>query len=147
MSVVSPPLSAQSLVGLPVRFHGNRLGRVSDLLVDVSRWRVIGFVVVCGDDVERFLAFPAAQPAVDEVAVGSPLVLLDDAGFYRERAVSLHRLARAAVARGRRHAGFLVDLVVARSGEVDELEIDIDGVRRRLPAEGSSVARPAASAA
>ena len=147
MSIASPSLLARSLVGLPVRFHGSRLGRVGDLLVDVSRWRVIGFVVECGDDAERFLPFPASQPAAGEIAVGSPLMLLDDAAFYRARAVSLDGLMRAAVARERRHAGFLTDLVVGRNGSVDELEVDVDGLRLRVPSAGSTISRSAATAA
>jgi len=147
MSIASPPLSAASLVGVPVRFHGSRLGRVSDLLVDVHRWVVVGFLVACGDDAERFLPFAASQPDADEIAVGSPLMLLDDPGFYRARAASFEALAGGDVVRMRHHAGRLADLVVARTGAVDELEIDDDGMRRRVPAEGSLISPPTASAA
>lgn len=147
MPVASPPLSAAALVGLPVRCRGNRLGRATDLLVDVQRWRAIGFAVECGDHAERFLPFAASQPAADEVVVGSPLMLLDEPAFYRARAVSFVALTGAGIARERRHAGSLADLVITRTGEVDELEIDVDGLRRRIPADGSRVSPSTATAA
>ena len=147
MSVEAAPRSAVSLLGLPVRFHGSRLGRTVDLLVDARRWRVLGFVVECGDEMERFLPFAASQPGPDEIVVGSPLMLLDDVGFYRAHAVSIRAILGAGIERAGRHAGALSDLVVARNAEVDELEIDIDGRPRRVPAAGSSVSSPAATAA
>jgi hypothetical protein len=147
MSVEAAPRSATSLLGLPVRFHGSRLGRTVDLLVDARRWRVLGFVVECGDELERFVPFAASQPGSDEIAVGSPLMLLDDVGFYRAHAVSIRAILGAGIERAGRHAGALSDLVVARTADVDELELEIDGRPRRVPAAGSSVASPAATAA
>jgi hypothetical protein len=145
MSVNAAPRLAVSLLGLPVRFHGSRLGRTADLLVDAHRWRLLGFVVECGDETERFLPFAASQPGPDEIAVGSPLMLLDDVGFYRAHALSVRAILGAGIERAGRHAGRLSDLVVARTGEVDELEIE--GRPRRVPAAGSSVSSPAATAA
>ncbi len=147
MSVDAAPRSALSLLGLPVRFHGSRLGRVADHLVDSHRWRLLGFVVECGDGMERFLPFAASQPGDDEIVVGSPLMLLDDVGFYRARTVSVRAILRAGIERAGRPAGVLSDLAVARTGEVDELEVDADGGVRRVPAAGSSVSSPAATAA
>jgi hypothetical protein len=139
VSVAATPHFALSLLGLPVRFHGSRLGRTSDLLVDAARWRLLGYVVACGDDVERFLPFAASQPCNDEIAVGSALMLLDDVGFYRARAVSLQAIVGAEIERGGRIVGTLVDLVVARTAEVDELAIDVDGATLRVPATGSRI--------
>jgi len=147
MSVEAAPRSAVSLLGLPVRFHGSRLGRTADLLVDARRWRLLGFVVECGDEMERFLPFAASQPGDDEIAVGSPLMLLDDVGFYRAHAFSVRTVLGAGIERAGRHAGALSDLVVARTADVDELEVDVDGRPRRVPAAGSSVSSPAATAA
>ncbi len=147
MSVEAVPSSALSLLGVPVRLHGSRLGRTADLLVDTQRWRVLGFVVDCGDELQRFLPFAASQPGPGEIAVGSPLMLLDDVGFYRAHALSLRAILGAGIVRGGRLAGPLSDLVVARTADVDELEIDVDGRPRRVPAAGSSVSSPAASAA
>lgn len=147
MSVAATPHSAASLLGLPVRVHGSRLGRVADLLVDVSRWRVLGYVVECLDDAERFLPFAASQPAGDEIAVGSALMLLDDVGFYRAHTVSFRTLVGAGIERCGRIAGTLVDLVVARTSEVDELAVDVEGVTRRIPASGSSIGTPSTATA
>ena len=36
MSVDAAPRSVHSLLGLPVRFHGSRLGRTAELEVDVD---------------------------------------------------------------------------------------------------------------
>lgn len=145
--VEAAPRSALSLLGLPVRFHGSRLGRTVDLLVDPRRWRVLGFVVECGDETERFLPFAASQPGPDEIAVGSPLMLLDDVGFYRAHALSVRAILGAGIERAGRHAGALSDLVLARAADVDELELDVDGGPRRVPAAGSSLSSPAATAA
>jgi hypothetical protein len=147
MSVAAAPHSAALLLGLPVRVHGSRVGRTADILVDVRRWRVLGFVVECGDDVERFLPFAASQPAGDEIAVGSALMLLDDVGFYRARTASLRAMLGAEIERSGRIAGTLVDLVVARTAEIDELALDVDGAMRRVPAGGSSVVTPSSATA
>ena len=74
-------------------------------------------------------------------------MLLDDVGFYRVHALSVRAILGAGIERGGRHAGVLSDLVVARTAEVDELEVDADGRPRRVPAAGSSVSSPAATAA
>jgi hypothetical protein len=107
-------LSAVELVGLPVRLHGARLGRVLDLVLDPAARRVLGFVVDCGEETPRFLPFAASQPGENEVAVASALMLLDDVGFYRERGVSFSELLEAR----HRAAGMLV----APNGDVVELE-------------------------
>jgi len=65
--------SATELLLLPVRLHGIRLGRPIDLLLDPEAWRVLGYVVLCGDESRRFLAFAAADPWEDAINVRSAL--------------------------------------------------------------------------
>ncbi|HET7573079.1 MAG TPA: hypothetical protein VFJ77_10495 [Gaiellaceae bacterium] len=84
--------SAVELLQLPVRLRGIRLGQPVDLLLDEPASRAVGFVVLCGDETERFLAFAAADLAEDEIAVDSALLLLEDVDFYRDRAGSLRAL-------------------------------------------------------
>ena len=77
---------ATELLQLPVRLHGIRLGRPVDLLLDASEWRVLGFVVLCGDESLRFLVFAAADVQQDAIAVPSALLLLEDVGLLPCRA-------------------------------------------------------------
>lgn len=78
-------LSAGALLRRPVRLRGVRLGETVDLILDPEGTRVLGFDVLCGDDVHRFLPFPAAELAGGGVAVASTLTLLDEdqRAFYR----------------------------------------------------------------
>jgi len=78
--------SATELLQLPVTtLHGIRLGRCVDVVLDDEADRVVGVVVLCGDDVERFLVLDAADVRDDAIAVSSALVLLGDVDFYRQR--------------------------------------------------------------
>lgn len=140
-------LSAAGLVGVPVRLHGILLGRPIDLMLDAVGRRVLGFVVESGDEASRFLPFAASQPAEDVIAVGSALMLLDDVGFYRKRGASFRSLLGTAIERGGLPAGTLVDMWVAPTGGVVELEVDVEGARQRIPAAGSSFTASAATAA
>ena len=139
--------SAVEMLGLPVRLHDIRLGRPVDLLLDAAGQRVLGFVVVNGDDAQRFLPFAASQPGEKEIAVASALMLLDDVGFYRKRGLSFRSLVGTDIVRGGVAVGTLVDVLVGKSGEVDELEVDARGTLLRVPAMGSVVTPPAATAA
>jgi hypothetical protein len=107
-------LSAAELVGLPVRLHQLRLGRVVDLLLDPAARRVLGFVVDCGDETPRFLPFAASQPGEDQIAVASSLMLLDDVGFYRKHGVSFRELLE--------HQDVAAGMLVAPNGDVAALE-------------------------
>jgi hypothetical protein len=124
--------SGIELLQLPVRLEDIRLGRPVDLLLDATAWRVIGFVVLCGDDGLRFLAYAAAEPRDDEIAVPSALLLLEDVEFYRERSRSLRGLLGAAVASGGLDVGPLHDVVVARDGDVESLLVAADGAVREV---------------
>ena len=89
---------AGELLRRPVRLRGMRLGETVDLILDPERTRVLGFDVLCGDEVHRFLPFPAAEIAGEGVLVASTLTLLeaDQRAFY-------HRYGRSLVADGDLH--------------------------------------------
>jgi hypothetical protein len=74
-----------------VRLRGIQLGRPAELIVDLDTRRVLGFDVLCGDDVHRFLPFAAVTIEDGELTVSSALTMLDEAelAFYRSRAATL----------------------------------------------------------
>ena len=69
-------LSASEALQLPVLLRGIQLGRPIDLLLDRNSWHVLGFVVRCRDELQRFLPLAAAQTTSEKIAVGSALMLL-----------------------------------------------------------------------
>lgn len=85
------------VLALPVRMHGIQLGRPAGVLVDRHSDRVLGFEVVCGDGAHRFLPFPVARLAVDEIAIDSALTMIDesDLEFYRRNSRRLSELGLA----------------------------------------------------
>jgi hypothetical protein len=101
--------SATELLQLPVQLHGIRLGRPVDLLLDLTEWRALGFVVLCGDESSRFLVFAAADLREDAIDLPSALVLLEDVEFYRDRSRSLRELL----------GGEVRDLLVSPDGRVE----------------------------
>ena len=121
-------LSAAVSLQRPVRLRGIQLGRPVDLLLDLDAWNVLGFVVLCGDESRRFLPFAACQVLDDEIAVGSALMLLEDAGFYERRGVSLRALLGT-----ERSGGLLRDLRLDNAGHVVELTVERDGERVQVP--------------
>jgi hypothetical protein len=127
------------LLQLPVQLEEIRLGRPVDLLLDARAWRVLGFVVLCGDESLRFLAYAAAEPRVDEIAVPSGLLLLEDVEFYRERSRSFRALLGAEVASEGRQVGPLHDLLVARDGNVGSLLVAHDGTVREVEPAGARI--------
>jgi hypothetical protein len=137
------PVSAAAALQLPVRLHGIQLGRPTDLLLDTADWHVLGFVVRCGDESTRFLPYAACQPGEDEIAVASALMLLEDVAFYEKRGVSVRSLLDGDVVGG----GVLRDVVLGVAGTVGELDVELDGVRTRIPAAGAVVVPTRASAA
>ena len=82
---------AAGLLGRPVHVRGIRLGRVADVIFDADATRVVGFDVLCGDDVHRFLPLPAARVDGDRLEVSSALMLLDEQEleFYRRNGCGL----------------------------------------------------------
>jgi len=131
--------SASEALQLPVMLRGIQLGRPIDLLLDRDSWHVLGFVVHCGDESQRFLPLAAAQPTPEKIAVGSALMLLEDVGFYRTRGTSFRRLLGGEVRQNGHATGRLRDLVLTGS-EVTELELQRggDGIVR-VPAAGATV--------
>jgi len=119
--------SAIELLLLPVRHQEIRLGRPVDVLLDAAAWRVIGFVVLCGDESQRFLVYATADPREDEIAVPSALLLLDDVDFYRGRSRSLRALLGGTVANAQQDLGVLRDLLIAPDGTVSALMVERDG--------------------
>src|SRR5690348_10570140 len=136
-------LSAAASLHLRIELHGIQLGRPTDLLLDIDAWQVLGFVAHCGDESVRFLPYAAAQPTEEEINVGSALMLLEDVEFYEKRGVSFRSLVGGEVGR----KGTLRDLYIGAGGVVTELEVERDGVLRRVPAAGHGVAPPKLSAA
>jgi hypothetical protein len=127
------------LLQLPVQLRGIWLCRPVDLLLDATAWRVLGFVVLCGDESRRFLPYAAAELREDEIAVPSALLLLEDLAFYRERSRSLRALVGATVASDRREVGELRDLFVAADGSVESLLVGQDGAVREVEPVGARI--------
>ena len=131
--------SATALLQLPVQLHGIRLGRSVDLLLDAEEWRVLGFVVLCGDESRRFLVFAAADVEEDAINVPSALVLLEDLDFYRVRSRSLRELLGGEVVTGADELGALRDLTLAPDGTVETVRVEEDGVGREVRPGGTRV--------
>jgi hypothetical protein len=113
-------LTGAELLALPVRLHGIQLGRPVDLLLDRETLRTVGLDVLCGDEVHRFLPLPTASVSDDEIAILSPLVLLeeDELHFYRSKTFALSTLRGRSVQRKSRDLGALGDIVVDATGEL-----------------------------
>jgi len=121
-------LSATASLQHPVQLRGIQLGRPVDLLLDLDAWNVLGFVVLCGDESRRFLPFAACQVLDGEIAIGSALMLLEDAAFYQRRGVSFRSLL------GTEHSGGLLrDLRLNDAGHVVELTVERNGERVPAP--------------
>jgi hypothetical protein len=140
-------LSVAGLVGSPVRLQGILLGRPTDVVLDSTCRRVLGFVVHGGDDASRFLPFAASQPGEGEIAVGSALMLLDDLAFYRKHGVSFASVVGSEIARENIPVGTLIDMQVDHSGNVVELEVEREELRTRVPAAGATLRTTTATAA
>jgi hypothetical protein len=81
--------SPEELLQLPVQLNGIKLGQPVDVLLENGSERPLGLVVLCRDEVERFLVLAAAELREEEIAVDSAFLLLEDVDFYRERSRSL----------------------------------------------------------
>jgi hypothetical protein len=126
--------SATELLQLPVQLNGIRLGRPIDVLLDAAEWRALGFVVLCGDESLRFLAFAAADLAEDAIKVPSALLLLEDLEFYRVRSRRLRGLLGGDVVNGEQELGELRDLHLAPDGYVEAFVVQRDdGIREADP--------------
>lgn len=127
-------VSADTILGLPVRLHGIQLGRPVDLVLEPATLRVVGLHVRCGDGSDRFVPLPAVRVTDEEIAVRSALMLLDEANlaYYRSKGRTLRALRGAPVVRDGRRLGALADLVLAEDGSPLELVVDRGGVRDRV---------------
>jgi hypothetical protein len=111
-----------------VRLRGIQLGRPVDILLDLDAWNALGFVVLCGDDTRRFLPLAASQVLDDAIAVGSALMLLEDAEFYEKRGTSFRALLGTELA-----GGIVRDVTLDAAGHVTALDVERDGVRAPAP--------------
>jgi hypothetical protein len=127
-------MTSGDLLALPVRMHGIDLGRAVELVVDLGVRRVLGVEVRCGDDTRRFLPLPAAHVRDGEIAIGSPLTLLDELAFYRARGRGLGALRGAQVANAGGKLGKLRDVVFEADGAIRELVVATPGGERHIRA-------------
>jgi len=113
-------LTGAELLARPVRLHGIQLGRPVDLLLERDTLRTVGLDVLCGDEVHRFLPLLTATVSDDEIAILSPLVLLeeDELHFYRSKTFALSTLRGRSVQRKGRDLGALGDVVIDPAGEL-----------------------------
>jgi hypothetical protein len=126
-------MASGDVLALPVRMHGIGLGRTVDLIVDLDVRRVLGFEVRCGDHTHRFLPLAAAHVHEDQIAIGSPLTLLDELAFYRARGHGLGALRGARVANAGGEVGTLRNVVFDADGAIRELVVATSAGERRLP--------------
>ena len=129
------PLRSDEVLGLPVRLHGIQLGRPVDVLLDREDLRVLGFDLLCGDGVHRFLPLPTAVVGSEEITIRSPLVLLeeDELAFYQARSFGLASLRGAAVDRANPNGGLLKEIVFGRDGALTELLVDENAGETLVP--------------
>jgi hypothetical protein len=134
---VTRPLSAESLLQLPVLLRTIRLGHPTDVVLEPNELRALGLEILCRDGAERFLPLPAARVREDAVAVESPLQLLDadDLAFYRARATTFRALRGQPVERRGHVLGALADLLLATDGAALAALVEADGQRLSLPLE------------
>lgn len=134
--------SADELLHLPVRLHGIQLGRPVDVVLDPHARRAIGFDVLCGDEVHRFLPFGAAVLGAEGLAVDSALVLLEDvpSSFQRRDARTLRGLLGRAVEYRGQPAGRLRDLMLDGDGVVQEIVVGAGDAVEHVPAVEAVVA-------
>ena len=113
-------LQAEQLLRRPVVVRGIRLGRIADVIFDPGGTRVVGFDVLCGDELHRFLPFPAAVVSREALEIESALTLLDgdELEFYRRHGVSLAAAAE------------LRDAQVRANGAVEAGDAAGDGAAR-----------------
>ena len=147
--MTSRGVSLRALLGRRVTLKGIRLGTPSDAVLDKGSLRVVGLEVLCDDGVRRFLPLAAARVRDDHVAVGSALVLLEEADrtFYRRRSRSFRELLGGAVTREGHRLGELVDLVVAPDGTVEALAVRTNDSGVRLHESAGVAIEPAKASA
>ena len=131
--------TGRELLGLRLRLHGIQLGQPADLLLDRESLRVVGLDIACGDGAHRYLPLPVAVVKDKELAINSPLVLLeaDELSFYRTRTFAYSSLRGRPVEVAGVVAGKLVEIVIDSSGTLVEVIVDDDDRTRRIAFEDS----------
>ena len=120
-------LRAGAVESRPVCYADIRLGVVVDVLLDDELKRVLGFDVLCGDRVHRYLPLAACEIQEATIAVPSALVLMrQELDFYRQRARALTAVRGFPVRRRGTALGTVVDLVFTLDGELLELVLESD---------------------
>jgi hypothetical protein len=78
-------------IGQAVLFHGIRIGRIVDVILEAEGETVIGFEVRCEDGRHRFLPRASAKDTDRGLELESPFGLLDsdELEFYRSRGLTL----------------------------------------------------------
>ena len=81
--------------------RGIRLGEVQSVLLAAAGPRIVGFDVLCGDGLNRFLPFAIARLGAAGIELDSALTLLDhsEIDFYRANGRSLAKVPELAEAR------------------------------------------------
>ncbi len=127
-------VSAETLLKLSVRSRGIELGYPVDVVLDPEGRRALGLIVLCKDEARRFLPLTVAEIGDEEIAVTSPLALLDEEelDFYRRHASTIRRLRGATVRRAGKDVGRLEDVLFLRDGIVFELVVANGKGRERL---------------
>jgi sporulation protein YlmC with PRC-barrel domain len=134
---------AGDMLARSVRMHGIELGRAVDVVLDLDAGRVLGLEVRCGDGAARFLPLAATRVHDGEIAIGSPLILLDEIAFYRTRGRSLGALRGAEVNSAGGALGELRDVAFGADGKILELVVaGRDGKLRVRPGADVRVAPP-----
>ena len=124
---------ATELLTLRVTHNGIDLGRAVDVLLDLDAGRAVGLEVRCGDDAVRFLPLGAAQLGPQAAEAGSPLGLVDDAGFYRARGTAFRALRGAEVKRGGTALGPLADVLVDPNGAISRFVVQTPAGETEVP--------------
>ncbi|HET6657440.1 MAG TPA: hypothetical protein VFG61_06060 [Gaiellaceae bacterium] len=120
-------LRASAVESRAVCFADIRLGAVVDVLLDDSLQRVLGFDVLCGDRLHRYLPLPACEIGENVISVPSALVLMrQELDFYRDRGRALTAVRGFPVRREGRSLGIVLDLVFTPEGELVEIVVETD---------------------
>jgi uncharacterized protein YrrD len=136
-------LCASAVESRPVCYADIRLGVVVDVLLDDGLQRVLGFDVLCGDRVHRYLPLAACEVEDTSISVPSALVLLrQELDFYRERGRALTAVRGFPVRREGRLLGTVVDLVFAPEGGLLEIVVETDAGPRTVEAGAELVVGP-----
>jgi uncharacterized protein YrrD len=136
-------LRASAVESRPVCYADIRLGVVVDVLLDDAMQRVLGFDVLCGDRLHRYLPLAACEVRDAAVSVASALVLLrQELDFYRERGRALTAVRGFPVRRGGHSLGTVLDFVFAPDGGLLEVVVETDAGEATVEARPDLIVGP-----